>query len=175
LWSEFKRIIGEVRPAWVFIENSPRLRTKGLVRVLKNLAELGYDARWDVFGAAHLGAPISGDECGLLPSCRASDADRGGRGDLLQALRGNGNSHFRLPTPTASLYGSNQGGASGRVGEVRHSLEHWTGGPWPSFREWMMGWPIGWTACAPLATDRFQEWLRWHGQRWKREPDKERD
>jgi DNA (cytosine-5)-methyltransferase 1 len=57
LWSEFARIIGEVRPAWVLIENSPHLRTKGLVRVLKNLAELGYDARWDVLGAAHVGAP----------------------------------------------------------------------------------------------------------------------
>jgi hypothetical protein len=39
------------------------------------------------------------------------------------------------------------------------------GGPWLSFREWMMGWPIGWSALRPLATGRFQEWLRWHGRR----------
>lgn len=38
------------------------------------------------------------------------------------------------------------------------------GGPFVSFREWMMGWPIGWTALEPLETARFQEWLRWHGR-----------
>lgn len=70
-----------------------------------------------------------------------------------------------LPTPTASLYGANQGGAAGRIGPVRPSLEGLTGGPWISFREWMMGWPIGWTAFGPLATDKFQQWSDWHGKR----------
>jgi hypothetical protein len=93
-----------------------------------------------------------------LPTPRASDADRGGRGDLLQVWRGN-----MLSTPTASLYGSNRGGAAGRKGKVRPSLEALTGGPWISFREWMMGWPIGWSGLGPLATDRFQQWLQWHG------------
>lgn len=91
-----------------------------------------------------------------LPSPRHTDADRGGRG--------NSNSHFKLPTPTARLYGSNQGGASGRAGQKRRpSLEALTGGPWMSFREWMMGWPIGWTELRPLAMGKFQEWLHWHG------------
>ena len=27
----------------------------------------------------------------------------------------------------------------------------------PLFVEWLMGWPIGWTACEPLGT----EWCRW--------------
>jgi hypothetical protein len=98
-----------------------------------------------------------------LPSPRATDADRGGRGDLLQAWRDNSNSHFSLPTPTAR--GNNRGGAAGRTGKKRPSLESLTGGPWISFREWMMGWPIGWTALQPLETARFQEWRDWHGRR----------
>lgn len=105
------------------------------------------------------------DAFASLPTHRASDADRGGRGDLLQAWRGNNNSHFRnLPTPTASLYGTNRGGAAGRTGKIRPSLESLTGGPWISFREWMMGWPLGWTASEPLATDRYQQWCDWHGK-----------
>jgi hypothetical protein len=100
----------------------------------------------------------------VLPSPRASDADKGGRGDLLQAWRGNSNSHFSLPTPTAVPYGNNRGGAAGRVGAVRPSLEALLGGPRISFREWMMGWVIGWTALEPLAMDRFREWLHWHGR-----------
>lgn len=117
-------------------------------------------AKWPVH--ARLRAMFS-----QLPTARASDAERGGRGDLLQAWRGNSNKHFTLPTPTAQLYGSNQGGAAGRSGVVRPSLERLTGGPWISFREWMMGWPIGWTACEPLATARFLEWLRWHSRIWR--------
>ena len=106
------------------------------------------------------------DALACLPTPRASDADRGGRGDLLQAWRGNKNSHFKsLPTPTAALYGSNRGVANGRTGKIRPSLEALTGGPWILFREWMMAWPLGWSGSAPLATDRFQQWFDWHGRR----------
>ena len=57
LWFEMLRIIGEVQPAYVFAENSPMLRTRGLDRVLGGLAELGFDAAWGVLGAWHVGAP----------------------------------------------------------------------------------------------------------------------
>jgi DNA (cytosine-5)-methyltransferase 1 len=33
----------------------------------------------------------------------------------------------------------------------------------PTWVEWLMGWPIGWTDLKPLETDRFQEWLQQHG------------
>ena len=33
----------------------------------------------------------------------------------------------------------------------------------PEWVEWLLGWPIGWTALEPLATDRYQRWLRLHG------------
>lgn len=57
LWTEFARIIGEVEPRFVFVENSPMLTSRGLDRVLGDLATLGYDARWGVVSAAHAGAP----------------------------------------------------------------------------------------------------------------------
>ncbi len=57
LWFEMLRVIGEVRPAYVFAENSPMLRTRGLDVVLQGLAGLGYDAAWGVLGACHVGAP----------------------------------------------------------------------------------------------------------------------
>ena len=68
-----------------------------------------------------------------------------------------------LLTATARLYGTNRGGAAGRVGPERPSLEKLVGGINLPLREWIMGWPIGWTALEPLGTDRFQRWLRSHG------------
>lgn len=57
LWSEMARIVREVRPRFVFVENSPTLVVRGLGVVLGDLAALGYDAAWDVFGAVNVGAP----------------------------------------------------------------------------------------------------------------------
>jgi DNA (cytosine-5)-methyltransferase 1 len=56
LWSEMARIIGEIRPKFAFMENSPMLALRGLGRVLGDLSQLGYDARWGVLGANHIGA-----------------------------------------------------------------------------------------------------------------------
>ena len=56
LWFAYERIIGEVRPRWAIIENSPRLRSLGLDRVLGGLNALGYDAEWHCVPAAAVGA-----------------------------------------------------------------------------------------------------------------------
>jgi DNA (cytosine-5)-methyltransferase 1 len=56
MWKEMARIICEVRPRYVFVENSPMLTSRGLGRVLGDLATMGFDARWGVLGAADVGA-----------------------------------------------------------------------------------------------------------------------
>lgn len=57
LWSEMLRIIGEVGPRYVFVENSPMLAVRGLDRVAGDLAGLGYGFRWGTLGADDAGAP----------------------------------------------------------------------------------------------------------------------
>jgi DNA (cytosine-5)-methyltransferase 1 len=57
LWREMARIVREVRPQFVFVENSPALTFRGLDRVLGDLAEMGFDAEWGVLSAADVGAP----------------------------------------------------------------------------------------------------------------------
>lgn len=68
LWGEFARIIGDLRPRWVVAENVPGLLSssdpafgrdhKGgfFGRVLRDLAECGYDAEWRSLTAASVGA-----------------------------------------------------------------------------------------------------------------------
>ncbi len=57
MWTHMARIIGEVRPRFAFVENSPVLTSRGLGRVLGDLAEMGFDAEWGVLGAIDAGAP----------------------------------------------------------------------------------------------------------------------
>jgi DNA (cytosine-5)-methyltransferase 1 len=57
LWGQMARIIGEVRPRYVWVENSPLLVSRGLGLVLGDLAKMGFDARWGIVGANDAGAP----------------------------------------------------------------------------------------------------------------------
>ena len=66
MWKHMARIIGEVRPRYAFVENSPMLVGRGLAVVLGDLAEMGYDARWGVIGAHHAGAPHKRDRIWIL-------------------------------------------------------------------------------------------------------------
>ena len=56
LWFEYLRIIDEVQPRFVWGENSPQLKSKGLAEIVRALAERGYVCKWAIIGA---------DDCGL--------------------------------------------------------------------------------------------------------------
>jgi DNA (cytosine-5)-methyltransferase 1 len=56
MWKHMARIIGEVRPQYAFVENSPMLTTRGLGVVLADLSTLGFNAKWGVVSAADVGA-----------------------------------------------------------------------------------------------------------------------
>lgn len=56
LWVDQKRIIREVEPCFVEVENSSALLHRGLGRVLGDLAEMGFNARWGVLGSNAVGA-----------------------------------------------------------------------------------------------------------------------
>jgi site-specific DNA-cytosine methylase len=57
LWKEYARIIGELRPRYIVVENVAALLGRGMGVVLGDLAEIGYDAEWEVVSAADVGAP----------------------------------------------------------------------------------------------------------------------
>jgi DNA (cytosine-5)-methyltransferase 1 len=57
LWFEFKRIIKEVRPRWVVIENVRNLLNNGFATVLQDLHEIGFDAEWEIISARSVNAP----------------------------------------------------------------------------------------------------------------------
>jgi len=76
LWREMARVVRDVRPRWVFVENSPMLTVRGLGRVLGDLAAMGFNARWGVLGARHAGAPHRRDRIWIR--AEHGDANRNG-------------------------------------------------------------------------------------------------
>lgn len=66
LWREYARILRDLRPFLVVVENVAALRRRGLDVVLGDLAALGYDAAWDCVPAAAVGAPHRRDRLFLV-------------------------------------------------------------------------------------------------------------
>ena len=57
LWREYARLIGEIRPQFVIVENVAALLDRGMDTVCGDLAELRYDAEWSTVSACSMGAP----------------------------------------------------------------------------------------------------------------------
>ncbi len=66
LWPAIGRLIGDVGPRLVFLENVPGLVRAGLPHVLADLADLGFDAEWGLYSAAEAGAPHRRERFWLL-------------------------------------------------------------------------------------------------------------
>ena len=82
LWAEMRRIVGEVSPSYVFVENSPMLTIRGLGTVLGDLATLGYHAAWGVLGACDAEAPHERERIWVL-----AYSDRNGLLERIPATR----------------------------------------------------------------------------------------
>ncbi len=100
------------------------------------------------------------------PTPKANDAEKRGNFNTMDPRNGLPAAARNWPTPSASDHkGSSQEGQRRR--QLTEAVELNEQGAKlgqlnPAWVEWLMGWPIGWTALEPLAMDRFREWQRQH-------------
>lgn len=66
LWSEITRLVGELRPRFLIVENVAALLGRGMGRVLGDLAALGFDAEWHCIPASAFGAPHARDRVWII-------------------------------------------------------------------------------------------------------------
>ena len=173
MWFHMARVVSEIRPRFVFVENSPMLIHRGLDRVLADLSSLGYDSKWTVMGAAHVGAVHQRDRLWLVANTRLWG---GGTSGLLKQgknHRKNGqpiqirlvdqvNNPRLWPTPVSRMHKDRGSPSEYERNEIPLSAQ--VGGPLnPEWVEWLMGWPVGWTDLKPLETDKCHLWQQQHG------------
>lgn len=143
LWREFARLVGEMRPRLVLVENVPALCTRGADRVLGDLDALGY-ACWPlVVGARHVGAPHRRDRVWIV-AYREIPRLEGGWKELSRQGSGVADSEggrrsgegerrqSEVAMPTADDGVADSDGAGLRVEPGRAGGPHWQGAPFPA-------------------------------------------
>jgi hypothetical protein len=105
----------------------------------------------------------------LWPTPRANDPEKRGDFDIHDPRNGLPAAVRRWPTPRTPTGGGQMerktSGGGIRKLEDAVSKEEWynTGKLNPTWVEWLMGFPPGWTDLKPLATDKFRKWLESFG------------
>lgn len=77
LWREYRRLIGEIRPSHVIVENVSALLDRGMGDVLGDLAEVGYDAEWHCIPAWYAGLPHARDRIWIVAYADSQGLERG--------------------------------------------------------------------------------------------------
>jgi hypothetical protein len=114
---------------------------------------LAIRARITCGNASGLSLQIGTPTTGNRPRSQAFRSKNPNLGELTQ----------QLPTPTARDWRSGKASEATMQRNSRPLSEKVGGLLNPQWVEWLMGWPIGQTDLEPLATDKFQQWRRSHG------------
>jgi site-specific DNA-cytosine methylase len=174
LWVQFSRIVCLLRPRFVVVENVSALLIRGLGRVLGDLAACGYDAEWDCIPAAAVGAPHIRDRVFIVSARDSANSNvsrlfASGRATTTRQAKGvqgasKLNQWVKLwPTESATdwkgIYNpetvarrASESTRGVRLPEQVSRDEGNSGELNPTWVEWLMGFPLGWTALEDSAT-----------------------
>jgi DNA (cytosine-5)-methyltransferase 1 len=135
LWGEFARIIGELRPRIVVVENVPALVSRGLDRVAADLDGLRYRVEACILAASDVGAPHRRER--LFIVAHSGSVGRGERRQDEHDDRSHASGN-ELDGRRASS--GRMGRAASRVGRVAHGIpagmDRWPAGPSHSAAVW---------------------------------------
>jgi DNA (cytosine-5)-methyltransferase 1 len=129
LWTEYARLIGEIRPRYVIVENVTNLlageRGGWFAAVLGDLASLGYDAEWHCIPASYFGAPHIRDRVWVIATPNFSQNNIGSIGRIFARCAMSGGDSFcqwRTPMPAISRMGNAIPGELDRLGALGNSV-----------------------------------------------------
>jgi DNA (cytosine-5)-methyltransferase 1 len=105
LWKEYARLVGELRPQFVVVENVAALLSRGLDVVLGDLASLGYDAEWHCIPASAVGAPHRRDRIWIVANPGRGRRSEPGKGEIQQQGRAEAVGSSQAMADAPSKYG----------------------------------------------------------------------
>ena len=132
LWTELHRVISELRPRFAFIENVPMLTIRGGGRVISELAEIVYDAEWQIMGADDVGAwhrrkriwIVAYPGCNGRGNLQQRSIRRNGKGELAQEIDRNTKTvKTSRPSATSKIVSNAEHNGSSTTDGQREKIE----------------------------------------------------
>jgi DNA (cytosine-5)-methyltransferase 1 len=170
IWPHIAKIIGKFRPGIVILENVRGHLSLGFLEVLKDLAKIGYDARWQIVRASDVGAPHQRARLFVIAHANGTTREQSRRTD--RAIRSKGgeifngsdrkepgsSSEIASDTDAKQLSANGQMSRLGRRFATRSELSM-QANPDPlvdgrlnvEYVEYMMGLPKGWVTDLPIS------------------------
>jgi len=118
LFFEIIRLVKEIEPCFVFLENVPAIRTRGLFEVVSAFTEIGHDCRWTCITAASVGAPHKRERWFLLAHATSKGLQRYTRDEVESEREGRNNSS------NGSLQDAKTWDAEPNVGRVANGIQN---------------------------------------------------
>lgn len=123
LWREYARLVGEIRPRYVIVENTPGLLSLGMGDVLGDLAALGYDSEWNCIPACYFGADHIRDRVWIVAHPTSWQSIHERRSDKLSEEMGGNAAHpMRQGLPGRSNARKNEGNAGAEFARPRFAI-----------------------------------------------------
>jgi len=127
IWPNIKEGISILRPSYVILENVRGHLSLGFKEVLKDLAEIGYDAKWEVIRASDVGAPHRRERIFIIatPQCSNPNSERCAlESNNCRALGHQGQSQFKFSKlEQKAVANSNDYRQSGNVRSGRETAQ----------------------------------------------------
>ena len=126
LWREYSRLVGELRPRFVIVENVSELLRNGLGDVLGDLAKVGYDAEWHSIPALAVGADHIRERIWIVayPNCAGAEVSQQRGRKQRQAQMGKDASQDHADTDGTRLPGRMLAGA---ISKDARAISPWLG------------------------------------------------
>ncbi len=140
LWFEYARIIRELQPSYIVVENVAALRTRGLDVVLAEISSLWYDMWWDCIPASAIGAPHQRDRLFIIAWKRVADAvfvdseriDSRNNSTCQPLSASVGGKSTTETGDGCQTVGKRHRGTESRLGRSADGLSDWLDQGWPS-------------------------------------------
>lgn len=170
IWPNIKEIIGNLRPSYVILENVRGHLSLGFDKVLADITEIGYDAKWTIVRASDVGAPHKRERLFIIanpnstPRKQSQRTDRNFSQKASQIINRSNWNEYRSSDQITRHPDSKQlssDGQASRLGrryktpielqllDTPNALDN--GKLNPQFVEYMMGLPIGFISDLPLS------------------------
>jgi hypothetical protein len=113
---------------------------------------------------AHMWPTPAARDCKGANSREHCETNGTGRKHMDQLANAVAHPDLRFATPQARDFRTGQKSRWDNPERTRNLNDQIGGQLNPTWVEWLMGWPLGWTDCGASATDKFRQWCNSHGK-----------